>query len=101
MTRIQRAPRTSVAPALCAVVFLAGLAGLVIKRRTDCLRSGYEAHRLMEVIGHLGNEKRYIEGELGKLRISRLVRERCKQIGLEGGGTSDIAPPEGQGGVGQ
>ncbi len=99
MTRIQRAPLPSVVPALCAAVLFAGLAGLVIKRRTDCLRSGYEAHRLMEVIGHLGNEKRYLEGELGKLRIT--VRERFKQIGLAEGGTSVTAPPERQGGAGQ
>lgn len=103
MTHTQRAPHSSVVPALLAAVLIAGLGGLVVERRTDRLRNAYRAHRLMKEIGHLENELRWLNGELGGLLRPASLLQRAARIGLgvrRGAGTTVFAPnpkPRGDG----
>lgn len=83
MTRTSRARHPSAVPALCAAVLIAGLGGLVIERRTDRLRWAYEAHRLLDEIGHLENELRWLNGERDGLVRPAFLRARAEQIGLK------------------
>ena len=104
MTRTSQASRSSLLPALLAAVLVTGLGGLVIERRTDRLRSAYRAHRLMEEIGHLEPELRWLQGDRAGLLRSSPLLARAASIGLgvrRGTGAIVAAPRAKPGGVGQ
>lgn len=82
MSRGRTRSARSVAPALLAVLILAGLGGLVVKRRAARIRDAYTAHRMLEELGRKENELGYLQGELEQRCLPGILLLQADSIGL-------------------
>jgi len=79
--RMHAQPR-SVIPAVVAVLIIASLAALVVKRRVARIRDGFLAHQMLEDLGHLDNELRWITSELDQMSRSPSLLIQAEKVGL-------------------